>query len=290
MIKPPNRIYSFTNKEGNNSEFNVNQLTINLIFAKKIMQELYSNIPILFGFIAAFIHVVSGPDHIAAVGPLAINTRFRPWLIGMSWGIGHLAGMMIIGLLFYFFREIIPVDWISAHSERLVGIMLIIIGLWGVGRLFISRFKKHEHVHKHSDYNKAYVHKHGHDHSHQHLLEHAHPRSHTHEHPQGHTDIQGERQTYIAALGIGILHGLAGVSHFISILPTITFSSNFDSAMYLTGFGLGTISAMVIFSVLLGILGKKTVKLKEKIVFNTISATIGFMAIFVGVIWIWNTW
>jgi len=250
------------------------------------MEDFYSNIPIIFGFIAAFIHVVSGPDHIAAVGPLAINTKFRPWLIGMSWGIGHLTGMLLIGILFYFFRDIIPVDWISANSERLVGIMLIVIGIWGIGRIFFSRFNDHKHVHKHSTYDKVYVHKHDHEHTHNNILEHAHSHAGGHSHTHKHA----ERQTYKAALGIGILHGLAGVSHFLGILPTIAFASNFDSAMYLVGFGIGTIFAMVTFSFILGIIGKKTVKMKEKSVFNTISAIIGLSAIFVGIIWIYNTW
>lgn len=250
------------------------------------MEDFYSNIPIIFGFIAAFIHVVSGPDHIAAVGPLAINTKFRPWLIGMSWGIGHLTGMLLIGVLFYYFRDFIPVDWISANSERLVGIMLIVIGIWGIGRIFFNKIKEHKHVHKHTSYNIVYVHKHDHEHSHNHILEHAHSHADGHTHTHKHA----ERQTYTAALGIGILHGLAGVSHFLGILPTIAFASNFDSAMYLIGFGIGTIFAMVLFSFILGIIGKKTVKLKEKTVFNTISLIIGLSAIFVGIIWIYNTW
>ncbi|PLX13888.1 MAG: hypothetical protein C0598_02680 [Marinilabiliales bacterium] len=250
------------------------------------MEEVFSNIPIIFGFIAASIHVVSGPDHIAAVGPLAINTKFRPWLIGMSWGIGHLTGMLIIGILFYFFKDFIPIEWISTNSEKLVGIMLIIIGVWGVVRVFMNRHHDHKHVHKHEISEKVFVHKHDHEHEHHHILEHAHH----HSTPNTHTHKKAERQTYTAALGIGVLHGLAGVSHFLGLLPTMAFASNFDSAMYLVGFGFGTIFAMVLFSFLLGIIGKKTVKLKEKSVFNTISILIGLSAIFVGIIWILNTW
>lgn len=242
------------------------------------MEHMFSNIPILFGFLAAMVHVISGPDHIAAVGPLAINTKFRPWLIGMSWGIGHLIGMLIIGILFFFFRELIPVEWISTNSERLVGIMLILIGFWGLYRMFISRKKEHhKHVHTHHDETgNSFVHSHGHDH----IVETKH--SHLHESP--------ERQTYLAALGIGILHGLAGVSHFISLLPTIAFANSYDSAMYLFGFGAGTIMAMVLFSFLLGVIAEKSVKLKESFVFSTISGFTGISAIFVGSFWIWSTW
>jgi len=241
------------------------------------MEQMFSNIPLLFGFIAAMVHVIAGPDHIAAVGPLAINTKFRPWLIGMSWGIGHLIGMLIIGVLFFFFRELIPVEWISTNSERLVGLMLIVIGFWGIYKMFISRKENHKHVHTHNDEKgNSFVHTHGHDHK----SEAKH--SHLHDAP--------ERQTYLAALGIGILHGLAGVSHFISLLPTLAFSNSFDSAMYLIGFGVGTIMAMVLFSFLLGLIAEKSIKLKDSFVFSSISGLVGISAIFVGFYWIWSTW
>jgi len=73
---------------------------------------------LLFGLIAAIIHVVAGPDHLAAVSPLALNAKFRPWLIGMSWGIGHVAGMLLLGLIFFFFRDLIPLEFISQNSVK----------------------------------------------------------------------------------------------------------------------------------------------------------------------------
>lgn len=239
---------------------------------------MFTNIPILFGFIAAMVHVISGPDHIAAVGPLAVNTKFRPWLIGMSWGIGHLLGMLLIGVLFFFFKELIPVEWISTNSERLVGLMLIIIGLWGLFKMIHSKSKSsHKHVHTHNDEGgNSFVHSHGHNHT----LEKKH--SHLHDSP--------EKQTYFAALGIGILHGLAGVSHFISLLPTLAFASSLDSILYLTGFAAGTIIAMVLFSFILGFIAQKSSKLKDNLTYTAINGLVGVSAIFVGVIWIWSTW
>lgn len=242
------------------------------------MEQTFSNIPIIFGFIAAMVHVISGPDHIAAVGPLAVNTKFRPWLIGMSWGIGHLLGMLLIGVLFFFFKELIPIEWISRNSERLVGIMLIAIGVWGIFKMLNSRFKSnHKHVHTHADEDgKSFVHTHGHKHSEEKK------HSHLHESP--------ENQTYLAALGIGILHGLAGVSHFVSLLPTLAFASGFDSIMYLVGFAAGTIFAMVAFSFILGLIASKSIKLKDNLTYNAINGFVGISAIFVGFIWIWSTW
>jgi sulfite exporter TauE/SafE len=98
-----------------------------------------------------------------------------------------------------------------------------------------------------------------------------------------------EQQTYWVALGIGIIHGLAGVSHFISLLPTLAFSSNFDSALYLVGFGMGTILAMVVFSVILGLVVKKASKQKRDSLLKVITGIVGLSAIAVGIYWIFST-
>lgn len=234
--------------------------------------------PIIFGFVAAMAHVLSGPDHLAAVAPLALNTKFRPWMIGMSWGIGHLLGMLAIGVLFFFFRELIPVDFISANSEKIVGILLIVIGIWSLGRLLKHSWKnKHSHAHTHIDeQGNAVIHHHDH--------------AHYHEENHRHTHENLTRQTYWAALGIGIVHGFAGVSHIISLLPTLAFPNRLDSVLYLSGFGVGTIFSMVMFSFILGLLAHAASQKKKEVVYKTINAIAGCAAIFVGLFWLWNTW
>ncbi|MEE4258482.1 MAG: sulfite exporter TauE/SafE family protein, partial [Bacteroidales bacterium] len=154
---------------------------------------------------------------------------------------------------------------------------LIIIGLWSLGRLFsFNKATKHQHVHTHKNKEgEVYVHKHQHHHEDKSVHLHVHEKH--------------ERQTYWAALGIGILHGLAGVSHFISLLPTLAFPSNFDSAMYLIGFGSGTILAMVIFSVILGFVAKKASKQKRDTLLKIITGIVGISAIVVGIYWIFST-
>ena len=92
--------------------------------------------PLLAGIAASILHVVSGPDHLAAVTPLAIETRRKVWKIGLFWGFGHLTGMLLIGLLFLLFRQYIPIEKISEHSEQLVGAVLIIVGLWALYSVF----------------------------------------------------------------------------------------------------------------------------------------------------------
>lgn len=187
------------------------------------------------GLFAGSAHVVSGPDHLAAVAPLAAQKRGdRSWWLGLQWGLGHAAGAILVGILAVVLRQLAPVDLISSWSERLVGIVLIAVGLWGVRRVLRDRVHTHEHDHG----------SHRHTHIHFHLQadgEETPEQTHDTHHRHGH-----------AALGIGLLHGLAGGSHFLAVLPALAFPTLFQAFCYLAAYGLGSVLAMVLFALALG--------------------------------------
>lgn len=54
------------------------------------------------------------------------------------------------------------------------------------------------------------------------------------------------------ALGVGVLHGLAGGSHLFGVIPALALPSLGLSAMWLLLFGVGTIVAMMAFAGILG--------------------------------------
>lgn len=237
---------------------------------------------LLTGIIAAIAHVLSGPDHLAAVTPLAIESKKRSWAVGLAWGIGHTLGILLIGVLFLFFRELIPVEKISEHSEQLVGIMLILIGVWAIVKVGIkNRSGKHAHPHVHKTTEGEIVHIHAHDHSIEH--NHSNANAHQHDHKKQH------KQNVKASLGIGIFHGLAGVSHLFAILPTLALPSMFDATMYLSGFGIGTITAMILFSALLGYISTKTDMSGRVHAFQILRVVGGVAAIIVGIWWMYSS-
>ena len=84
------------------------------------------------GLAAGLLHVFSGPDHLAAVAPLAIDGDRNRWRTGFQWGVGHTAGVLVIAALLLLLRQQLPLDAISAYSERVVGIALIAVGGYGV--------------------------------------------------------------------------------------------------------------------------------------------------------------
>src|SRR5262245_22595029 len=129
---------------------------------------------VLTGIAAGFFHVLSGPDHLAAVAPLAAADRQRGWWSGLTWGAGHASGVAAVAVLAIQLRELLPsIDVISYWGERLVGVALIGVGLWALHRAFGARVSHHAPSHAH------------------------------------------------ASFGFGILHGVAGSSHFFGVLPAL---------------------------------------------------------------------
>jgi hypothetical protein len=97
----------------------------------------------LAGLAAGLIHVVSGPDHLAAVAPLAADRDRPQWRAGLQWGLGHTAGVLAIGLLLLTFRSLLPIDRISGVGERIVGVALLMVAVWA----FARARSPHPHAH-----------------------------------------------------------------------------------------------------------------------------------------------
>ncbi len=174
----------------------------------------------------------SGPDHLAAIAPLAVRGHKRAWVPGARWGLGHSAGVAVVGLLSLWLRDLLPVDLLSSWGERVVGVMLFGIGLWALRKAF----KVHAHEHEHDGD------RHVHLHAHSRRVAHEQVAAHQHSH---------------AAFGIGILHGLAGSSHFLGVLPILAFPTRAQALAYLVAFGLGTIASMAAFSSVIGLLASR---------------------------------
>ena len=187
----------------------------------------------LAGLLAGSIHVVSGPDHLAAIAPLTIDSRRRAWTLGLRWGLGHVLGTLAIAGIAWIARTWIAIDMLSSAAERVVGVTLIAIGVWGLSRALRQRVHAHSHLHGELE----------HAHVHAHLKTHAHaaPR---HRHPH-------------VALLVGVLHGMAGTSHLVAVLPALAMPTTTALASFLAGFALGSIAAMMVFASALGRLANR---------------------------------
>ena len=110
------------------------------------------------GLAAGLLHVFSGPDHLAAVAPLAADRTRSQWRTGLQWGIGHTTGVLVIASLLLLVREQLPLQAISAYSERIVGIALILVGAWGVWKASRSGFASHGHSHSGASFTMGALH------------------------------------------------------------------------------------------------------------------------------------
>ncbi|MCI2228241.1 sulfite exporter TauE/SafE family protein [Polaribacter sp. MSW13] len=221
-------------------------------------------LPIIAGIIASILHVVSGPDHLAAVTPIAIETKRKVWRIGFMWGTGHLLGMLIIGILFLFFKEVIPIKTISVYSEQIVAFVLIGIGIWSLYKLFYKE-KIHNRIHIHAN-DDVYLHKHTKAHKNQ------------DHHKNGKKHLK-------SSFSIGILHGLAGVAHFLLLLPALGFESSYQSLQYIIGFAMGTVFAMTVYTLVLGGITKKSSN--NLYLLNGIRVAGGLFALIIGFYWMY---
>jgi hypothetical protein len=176
---------------------------------------------IVTGVLAGLFHVLSGPDHLAAIAPIAVADGERGWLAGWTWGIGHASGVVVVAVLAILLRDMLPpVAVISAWGERLVGVALIGIGLWALRRGLRVGPARHshgtvEHDHLHVQAGPAWMRRLGHAH---------------------------------ASFYMGILHGVAGSSHFLGVLPALALPSRMAAFSYIAAFGVGTVAAMTGFA------------------------------------------
>lgn len=190
-------------------------------------------IAILSGLIAGTLHVFSGPDHLAAIAPLSAEQRWRAWVVGMRWGVGHASGVVLVGVISLVFRGVLPIELFSSWAEKMVGVVLVGLGLWGFRKALTRRV--HSHEHKHDGLRHIHFHVHEEASARQRHAEKSHAHAHT-------------------AFAIGILHGLAGSAHFLGVLPALAFPTLWQGGVYLASYGIGTILAMTSFSSAVGVL------------------------------------
>ena len=210
---------------------------------------------ILTGILAGLIHVVSGADHLIAMAPSAINSPKIALKNSFSWGLGHSSGVVLLTVLAIFIKDITPLNNFSNIAELLVGISLLFVGLYAIKNSF--QLSIHTHSHKHEN---GIAHRHYHFH----MKEQKHNNKHSH-----------------TLTGIGLLHGIAGGSHFLAILPALALSLT-NACAYLISYLIGSLISMNLFTCLISF---TTFKASHKFIKRLI-AVAGGLSFSVGLFWI----
>jgi hypothetical protein len=169
--------------------------------------------------VLGFLHALE-IDHMLAVTTFV--TR-RPKLataagFGARWGLGHSIAVLLAGGLLLATGIKLPAR-LDAVGEGVVGLMLVGLGVWA----WLSAARLHLHTPE----------EHG-GHAHVHAHHHGHPHPHPHEH-EGITLV-------------GLMHGLAGTSAVVALVPVTLLQSLPVGLGYLVMFGVGVTVAMTLFA------------------------------------------
>ena len=178
---------------------------------------------ILTGILAGFIHVVGGADHLIAMAPLAITSPKIAFRNSISWGLGHSSGVVCLVVLAIFIKDITPLNEFSNFAEFFVGISLLIVGVFAIKNSF--HLDIHSHTHQHNGV--------AHHHVHFHRKDKKKHNKHSH-----------------ALTGLGLLHGLAGGSHFLAVLPALALPPP-NAFAYLISYLIGSFVCMILFTCLI---------------------------------------
>ena len=210
---------------------------------------------ILTGVLAGFIHVISGADHLIAMAPAAINNPQKALKNSFSWGLGHSSGVLLLAFLAIFIKDIASLNKFSNIAEFLVGISLLIVGVFAIKNSL--QLSIHSHAHNHGN---GIAHRH----FHLHVKEQRNKNKHSH-----------------ALTGLGLLHGIAGGSHFLAVLPALALPLT-SACLYLISYLIGSLTSMNLFTCLISF---TTFKASQKFVKKLI-AVAGGVSFSLGLFWI----
>jgi len=210
---------------------------------------------IFTGVVAGFVHVVSGADHLIAMAPASINHPKKALENSFSWALGHSSGVLLLAFLAIFIKDITPLNKLSNIAELLVGVSLLIVGVFAIKNSFQLSMHSHSHNHKNGI---------SHRHFHFHVKEQKNNNKHSH-----------------ALTGLGLLHGIAGGSHFLAVLPALALP--FTSAcFYLISYLVGSLISMNLFACLISF---TTLKANLKFIKRLIAGA-GGLSFSMGLFWI----
>lgn len=211
---------------------------------------------LLLGLITGLRHSMEA-DHVAAVSTIVATGKTklsRAPLLGIMWGVGHTATLLVAGLIVLLLAVSIP-EKVSGALEFGVGIMLVFLGVTTLTGFNTGKFLRgiigrgnhtHAHVHIHKDI--GIVHSHDHDHH--------------HDHRHGHK-----------SLIVGMVHGMAGSGALMLVLLS-TINSVPLGLAYIALFGAGSVASMAAMSTLIGLPFAKARHLKLNLALRYVAAVI----------------
>src|ERR1044072_8611740 len=193
------------------------------------------------GFIFGLKHATE-VDHVVAVSTIVSEHRniLRSALVGATWGVGHTASLVLVGMIVLILRVTIP-ESVSNWLEFCVALMIIGLGTTALVRALRRGRAASVHIHHHRHQDDDVTH--AHIHFHEQGKEHA-PSARAHSHTVSRPGLK--------PLLVGAMHGLAG-SAALTLLVLTQIESAALGLLYLAVFGIGSIFGMLLMSAPIGL-------------------------------------
>jgi ABC-type nickel/cobalt efflux system permease component RcnA len=158
------------------------------------LEGLFASAPLVVALLIALtlgLRHASDPDHLVAVTSLVAvdggDVRGAARL-GAWWGAGHATALLVIGTPLILFKSSVP-SWVERGAETAVGVVILLLALRIVVKWVRGDFRAGRHPHRRPGLSASHRH-----------LRHGDQPEHRHR----------SLRTPQQALGIGMLHGLAG--------------------------------------------------------------------------------
>jgi ABC-type nickel/cobalt efflux system permease component RcnA len=218
-------------------------------------------------FVLGAVHALEVDHMIAVTAFVASRPAFAAALaFGSRWGAGHGLAVLLAGGILLATGLRWPERW-DAWGEAAVGAMLVGVGLWALVRarkLHLHPPQEHgDHAHLHAHDDSRVVGRGSSEHHH-----------HVHGHPHGR-----------GITAVGLVHGLAGTSAVVALVPVTLMDRPAAGVLYLLAFGLGTIAAMTAFA-LIAALAMRQAGQSSVAWARRLGAFAGVGAVAVGVYWV----
>lgn len=193
-------------------------------------------------------------DHLLAVNSLVTNRNNLKESLkdGIYWGIGHTLTIFVVAVLMIGFKVAVS-ESVFNYLEATVGLMLVVLGIYRLTKLFKKNMHTHTYSHRHTLSNSGSVsHLHSHTYSHAHIV-----TTSNHTHPN-------KSNSFNAAFGVGLVHGLAG-SGALVVLVLSQMKSTLEGLLYILIFGVGSIIGMFLASGLFSLPYGKSILKSQKL-------------------------
>ena len=224
------------------------------------------------GFGLGLLHAFDA-DHIMALSTMtnqSVDGRVKTSQVirfCLRWALGHASVLLLLGLLVFGFGVQVPAA-LSIWAERLVGVLLIALGVWLLMTLWRQQLPLSTLQLPNIQLQR---HQHG-ELSHIHLT-----RVEDHQHKS--------RQHDHRPVLVGITHGLAGSAPVLALIPAVS-QGRVDLAMvYIVLFSVGMMFSMMLFGLSMGRV-QQWLQTQSMRLFNRCRAAIACLSMGLGSVWL----